>query len=162
MLNLYLENEKIINKITKMGIIYGYTNEKNFMEYNQQIFEKNDLISLIKFIEDNFYTFILAFFKKIYFYFFRIRPFYSDMHNLYIIIYNIIFYPLAIYGIFNCKQKKNLFFYFIISFIVIFSVTTGLTFADWSGRFSLYIIPFLFVFSSIGIDSLKKKINLKF
>ena len=37
------------------------------------------------------------------------------------------------------------------SIILFFTFTTGLTFADWDGRFSLYITPIFFIFASIGL-----------
>ena len=87
----------------------------------------------------------------------RARPYYSDLHNSYILTLDLVLYLSFIYGF--VKKPKNLFSLNLINFYILFSIIlVGLTFADWSGRFSLYILPFIMIFSSYGILIFVKKI----
>tara|TARA_Y100000389_G_C17406210_1_gene488208 strand:+ start:161 stop:1240 length:1080 start_codon:yes stop_codon:yes gene_type:complete len=156
--NYYLENEKILYKIVNYGIIYGYNNENNYLNFKEPSNSKNDLLSLLIFIKENLYNFIISFFKKIWFFLIRVRPFYSDIHNLYLVLFNIILYPLLIYGYLKINFKKKIFFNFIYFFVVFFIISVGLSFVDWSGRFVLYIFPIFFIFAGIGFSHILKLI----
>jgi len=47
----------------------------------------------------------------------------------------------------------------IVMIYMLFStILVGLTFADWSGRFSLYFLPLVMIFSSYGVLILIKNI----
>ena len=161
-LNFHLENMNIINNIAVGGIIHGYEDKSNFLEFNTPVNTNNDLLSLIYFFKDNFGVFMGSIYKKLYFFIFRVRPYYSEIHNLYIILYNFIYLPLAIYGLFKSHFNRKFYIYFLYSVIVIFSLSVTISLVDWSGRFSLYIMPILFIFSGIGFHNLKKKIEIKF
>ena len=102
---------------------------------------------------------MIAFIKKIFYFLFRVRPFYSDIHNLYLILFNFMIYPLAIYGILKLNFKLNIGINFIYSLILFFILAIGLSYVDWSGRFSLYIFPLLIIFSGIGMKSLIENIK---
>ena len=159
LLDHYLENEEIINKIINRGIIYGYYNPNNYLNFVQPLDKSNSLISLLLFIQNNMIIFIESFFKKLNFFFFRTRPYYSELHNFYIVFFNLLYYPLAIYGFFKFNLKHNFYYYFMIFYIVILSLSVGFTFADWSGRYSIYILPIIFIFSGIGVSNIQKKIK---
>ena len=88
----------------------------------------------------------------------RVRPYYSDLHNIYILVFNLIFYFGFIYG-FIKRPKNNLSVNIIILFIVFSMILVGLTFADWSGRFSLYFLPLIMIFASYGILIFARKIK---
>ncbi len=150
LLNHYLENENIIDKILYQGIIYGYKHDNNFLNFSISSSTKNNFFGLIKFLSENIFVFFEAFYKKIYFFYSRIRPFYSDMHNLYLIVFNLISYPLAIYGIFKINYNNNLGLYFMLGLIVLLTLSIGVSFSDWSGRYSLYILPLIYFFSGHG------------
>ena len=113
------------------------------------------------FFNNNIQNFTIAFLKKLYLFFFRVRPYYSEVHNLYLILFNFICYPLAIFGIIKFDSEKNLGIYFIYSLILFFIIGICMSFVDWSGRFSLYILPLILFFSGIGFDKLFKKIIIK-
>ena len=155
-LNTYLNELNLIRALNK-GIIWGYSFETNKicedLCLSVQLVDKNypnTLYGFIQFVYINFVEFFKIFFHKIFWMIARIRPYYSDLHNFYIIFYNIIIYSSFIYGF--VKKPKHLFSLHCINFYILFSIIlVGLTFADWSGRFSLYILPFLMIFSSYGI-----------
>ena len=105
----------------------------------------------------NFCEYFKIFFFKIFWLVARVRPYYSDLHNYYSIFFNLIFYLGFIYG-FIKRPKNNFSIRFIIFFILLSMILEGLTFADWSGRFSLYFLPFVMIFSSYGVLIVIKKI----
>ena len=152
LINFYLENEKILFKLLNYGIIYGYNNENNYLNFNEPLNNKNDILSLLIFIKENSYNFIISFYKKIWFFLIRARPFYSDIHNLYLIIFNVILYPLVIYGYLKNDLKKKISINFMYFFVIFSTISAGLSFADWSGRFVLYIFPIFFIFAGIGFS----------
>jgi len=71
-----------------------------------------------EYFNNNIQNFTIAFLKKLYLFFFRVRPYYSEVHNLYLILFNFICYPLAIFGIIKFDSEKNLGIYFIYSLIL--------------------------------------------
>ena len=154
LLNFYLENENILNSIIKKGIIWGYEDQNNYLDYKFSDYDNNDLASLLNFFKNNLFSYTIAFLKKIWFFSFRIRPYYSDFHNFYIIFYNFIYWPAAIFGFISLANKNSmgkLLMYFLIIF---FTFAAGITWADYDGRFSLYIIPIVFIFSGVGYHNI--------
>jgi hypothetical protein len=149
------------------GIIWGYSFEtKQICKASCLSTElinnnySNSLLGYIKFVSANFIEYFKIFFYKIFWMIIRARPYYSDLHNLYILFFDIILYPSFIYGF--IKKPKNLFSINFINLYVLFSIiVVGLTFADWSGRFSLYCLPFVMIFSSYGVLIFLRKIFLK-
>ena len=162
-LNAYLQDLNLIKSLDK-GIIWGYSFETGKICksscLNVDLINKNypsTLMGFIQFISINFTEYLKIFFHKIFWMLLRVRPYYSDLHNLYLLIFNIAFYISFVYGFIN--KPKNLLSLNIINFYILFSIIlVGLTFADWSGRFSLYILPFIMIYSSHGILIFVKKI----
>lgn len=157
-LNLYIADQNIEYLIANAGIVWGYEELNNGLKFKMSDTSNGDINSLLIFLKNNAYVFINSFLKKIWYFLLRIRPHYSDFHNLYLIIFNIIYYPLAVYGFIKLKSKKSLYVILIYMLIICFTFTAGLTFADWDSRFSLYITPLFFILASVGFVGL---INLK-
>ena len=153
----------LIGSLNK-GIIWGYSFETNKICRDSCLCTElinNDFANTIhgyfQFVSVNFIQYFKIFFYKIFWMIFRARPYYSDLHNLYILFFNVIIYLPFIYGF--IKKPKNSFSLWIINFYILFSITlVGFTFADWSGRFSLYVLPFIMIYSSYGILIFVKKI----
>ena len=158
LLNFYIENEGIVNTVAEKGIIWGYDNKNNFLEFKANTSGDNNLMSLLIFFKSNFYTFIIAFFKKIWFFYLRIRPYYSDFHNYYIIIFNLIYWPAALIGLLKLNSKNNIGTILMYCLIIFFTLAVGLSWADWDSGFSLYILPIIFIFAGVGLNSI---FNLK-
>lgn len=162
-LNSYLSELNLL-KVLNKGIIWGYSFETNqickssclsveFINNNLP----NTLLGYFKFVSINYIEYFKVFFLKIFWFLFRARPYYSDLHNFYILFFNLILYSSFVYGF--MKKPKNLFSINCIVFYILLSMAlVGLTFADWSGRFSLFILPLIMIFSSYGILIFIKKI----
>ncbi len=169
LLNNYMADLDLIGAITTKGIIWGWSFEHNricendgsclsfeFVNNNYQ----NNVLGFFQFIWTNIINFFYVFLLKIFWLLARIRPYYSDLHNSYILIFNLIFYPGFIYGF--IKRPKNKFSLSVIIFFIILSLLlVGLSFADWSGRFSLYFLPLIMIFTSYGVLIFVRKV-LKF
>jgi hypothetical protein len=155
LLNLYLENENIINSIANLGIIWGYEDKNNYLDYKIPAVVNNDLLSLLLFLKNNILTFVIGFFKKIWFFNFRIRPYYSDFHNFYIIAFNLVYWPAAVIGLLKLQNRNNLGIIFMYCMIIFYNLAIGLSWADWDGRFSLYILPLIFIFAGIGFHKIR-------
>ena len=162
-LNFYLEHYDFIENLNR-GIIWGYSfDTKKICEascLSKELINNNydnSILGYIQFVSFNFIEYFKIFFQKIFWMIFRVRPYYSDLHNTYITFFNIIIYCSFIYGF--IKQPNKLFSLKVINYYILLSIIlAGLTFADWSGRFSLYILPFIFIFSSYGLFIFIKKI----
>jgi hypothetical protein len=162
--NNYIIDLNLLESISSKGIIWGYSFEKNAVcrqscmsiELINENFE-NSIVGIFKFISINFINYFKIFLFKIFWLLLRARPYYSDLHNLYIIIFDIVLYSSFIYG--YIKRPKNNFSVNVILFFILLSVVlVGLTFADWDSRFSLYFLPLIMLFSSYGILVFIKKI----
>ncbi len=168
LLNSYMVDLDLIHSLSTKGIIWGWSFDQNQICNNNEIpclgiefinnNYQNNIIDISKFILINFFEFSKIFFLKIFWLMARVRPYYSDLHNIYILVFNLIFYFGFIYG-FIKRPKNNLSINIIILFIVFSMILVGLTFADWSGRFSLYFLPLIMIFASYGILILARKIK---
>ena len=162
-INIYLENLNLIESLNK-GIIWGWSFENNKIckvscLSNELINNNysNTVLGYLQFVIINFLEYFKIFFLKIFWLILRARPYYSDLHNYYILIFDLIFYSSFVYGF--IKRPKNIFSINIMLLYILLSIAlVGLTFADWSGRFSLYFLPFVMIFSSYGILIFIKKI----
>ncbi len=161
-----IHHHNLLRSLNK-GIIWGYSFEtREICKASCLSVElinnnyPNTLLGYIQFVSVNFIEYFKIFFFKIFWMIFRVRPFYSDLHNAYILFFNLIIYSSLIYGF--IKKPKNVFSVNFINFYLLFSIIlVGLTFADWSGRFSLYCLPFLMIFSSYGLLIFLRKIILR-
>ncbi len=79
----------------------------------------------------------------------HVRPFYSIVHNVVALIVVIPIYILSTFGYSRTRSRPitNLLAFVIISHLII----VALTFADWDGRFLLYIFPLICVFAAVGM-----------
>ena len=162
-LNAYLQDLNLIESLNK-GIIWGYSFQTGkickssclSIELINNDFP-NTLFGYFQFVSINFIEYFKIFFYKIFWMLLRARPYYSDLHNIYLLSLDLILYSSLLYG-FIMKQKNLLSLDFINFYILFSIILVGLTFADWSGRFSLYILPFMMIFSSHGILIFVKKI----
>ena len=106
-LNLYIADQNIEYLIANAGILWGYKEMNNGLEYKISDTSTGNISSLLIFLKNNAYVFINSFLKKIWFFLIRVRPHYSDFHNFYLIAFNIIYYPLALYGFIKLRSKKT-------------------------------------------------------
>jgi len=164
MLNNNVKDWDIIHHLSNKGIIYGWSFIENGrcriecrgVEFINENYQKN-LFGMVSFYYANFYELLKIFFLKVFWLLIRARPYYSDLHNFYTLLFSIIIYSGFIYGF--IKRPKGIFSINIILFFIFLSIcSVGLTFVDWSGRFSLYFLPLIMIFSSYGLLIFLKKV----
>ena len=156
-LNYLSANSNLVRSIAERGIIYGYSFDTKSVCFSKchsveliRVTKTSSLLDLFNFYQDNFINLMKLFFYKVFWLLARFRPYYSDLHNLYILLYVVALYPAFLYGF--VKRPKNNFAINVALFFIFFQIILfGITFVDWSGRFSLYFIPFIMIFSSHGI-----------
>lgn len=74
------------------------------------------------------------------------RPFYSLLHNVLVVIFGLIVYPLAVLGVLRLKRTPLA--QLMSAIIGSHMLFVALTFADWDGRFLLYVIPLILLFAA--------------
>jgi 4-amino-4-deoxy-L-arabinose transferase-like glycosyltransferase len=79
----------------------------------------------------------------------HIRPFYSLVHNGIVLLLMIPIYILSIIGYFRTRSRPVTSLLAIV--IICHLALVGLFFADWDGRFILYVFPLFCVLASVGL-----------
>ena len=95
--------------------------------------------------------FFKIFITKLLFFLFRLKPYYSDAHNLYLLLSTGFLYVLSSISLFYLKVNKKFyqFFYFLLIGTCISVIITSL---DWSGRFYLPLLPFLYMLTGMSLS----------
>jgi len=154
-----IQEYNFISALSK-GMIWGYSFETNDICYsncipgltNPDLYEKN-VIGLIQFFKDNFFILIKVSFFKIILFFTGWRPYYSNIHNIFLICFHLPIYIM--FCVYFFKSKKLISFEIFTLFYIFLSVAfVSVTFVDWSGRFIMYIFPFMIIFASKSATSL--------
>ena len=86
------------------------------------------------------------------------RPYYSTLHNAYLVSSIIFIYSLACYGIkyFNrCVPARDK--AFIFASICTFSIAIAFQCDDYHNRFIMPIFPYIFLIAAFGADELFKR-----
>ena len=153
------------------GMIWGYSFETNSLCYkecisgltNPSIYEKN-IFGLLLYVKDNFFILTKVSIYKIILYFSGWRPYYSFAHNVFILCFHIpIYFLFCVY--FLRLKKFDPFEIFTLFYVLISAIFIGVTFADWSGRYIMYILPFMMLYASKSLFNLllilKDQLNTK-
>ena len=166
-LNIGINDYNLIESLSR-GIIWGYSFEtksiclKNCIPglTNPDIYEKN-IYGLFLYVKDNLVVLTKVSIYKIIIYFTGWRPYYSGLHNLYILFFHIPIYILFCLHFLKFKKYDRLEI-FSISYILLSALFVGVTFADWSGRYVMYILPFVMIYASVSFANLLNKLLFKF
>ena len=157
-INYLINREGILVTLFKGELIKHYDGLKIKSPPNVNLENDSETIFDLVYVLFSYPLFFLkVFFTKLFWFYARVRPYYSEIHNLFIIVYTIPIYITFIIGVFTKNEKNNLKIAMLIyMFLVTFAVC--ITTLDWSGRFILPIIPMILIFSSAGTFFLFNKI----
>ncbi|MBL3657624.1 hypothetical protein JL102_15855 [Fulvivirga sp. 2943] len=108
------------------------------------------LVRLVHFIASNFNYWIKISSIKVFYFILHIRPYWSLWHNLYSLILLLPLYLFCIKALFNKLLPVEVRL-FSITYIVIHTLTVGMTTVDWDGRFLMPVLPVIFILSSYQI-----------
>ena len=89
----------------------------------------------------------------------HVRPFYSFRHNLAIAATLPLLYLLAIIGFIG--QRSRLITWATLTIIGAHLTLIGLTWADWDGRFLLYVLPLMTLYSAVGAIALVHRLRAR-
>lgn len=78
----------------------------------------------------------------------HVRPFYSKLHNMALLLFLPAIYASAVYEFWQLRNEPLVLL--MISIILYHTLIVAAFFADWDGRFLLYIFPLIGVLSSSG------------
>lgn len=113
------------------------------------------LLQLVLFICYNPLYFLKLFGLKCFLFLSNVKPYFSWIHNLGIVLILYPIYGLAIYGFKKMRRtRENV---FMIVYIILQTLTVSMTSENWDGRFLILILPFVFIYSAFGITTLLKK-----
>ncbi len=107
------------------------------------------LIQLIEFILYNPLYFLKLFVIKCLLFLGNIKPYFSWLHNAVVVA---VLYPIYGFALYGFKKmpwtKENI---FMLSYIVMQTLTVSMTSENWDGRFLILILPFVFVYAAFGM-----------
>ncbi len=81
----------------------------------------------------------------------HVRPFYSKAHNALVVVFLFPTYVLAIIGLW--RSRRDPLAHLLALVVAGQMVVIALTFADWDGRFLLYVLPQVIVLAGAGLVS---------
>ena len=119
-------------------------------DLNSLELNKMGAFDVVSYIFNYPFYFMSNFSTKLFWFLLRLRPFYSDLHNSFLLISSVFLYSFSLISYLN-KSNKPEAIYFMLLFIMMITFTVLLTVVDWDARFSLPILPFIFLFTSSGI-----------
>ena len=158
-LNFGINDYNFIQSLSR-GMIWGYSFETNSICYekcisgltNPDIYEKS-ILGLLFYVKDNFFILTKVSIYKIILFFTGWRPYYSFTHNLFILCFHIpIYFLFCVY--FLRLKKLNQLEFFTLFYVLLSVIFIGVTFADWSGRYVMYILPFMMLYASKSLSDL--------
>jgi hypothetical protein len=160
LLNKMLAHYKFIESYARAEIIYPKITLGMNIPDSVVIPEDNypPLIRLIIFVWKNPLYFLKLSGLKLLLFFGNVKPYFSTIHNLCIMIFLYPLYYLAIKGwrTLNVSGKEK---YFCLAYISMQALTIALTTENWDGRFLIPILPFIFVLSATGITSMMHRFD---
>ena len=78
----------------------------------------------------------------------HVRPFYSKLHRIALLLFLPAIYASAAYGF--CQLRNEPLVLLVIAIVLYHILIIATFFADWDGRFLLYIFPLIGVLSGSG------------
>jgi len=165
--NIGINHYNLIESLSR-GIIWGYSFDTSSICLkecisgftNPELYEKN-FFGLLLYINDNFFILVKVSIYKIILFLSGWRPYYSLLHNLFVLSFHVPMYLLFCIYFLRFKKFDQLEIFTLI-YIFLSTIFIGATFADWSGRYVMYILPFVMIYASKGFLILLIHIKNKF
>jgi hypothetical protein len=95
--------------------------------------------------------------ERLYSFFKFTRPWYSRSHNLVLALFIIPVYIFFFIGIIPFLKKKSNLAIYIVSLLVLYPLATTLQCDDWHSRFTIPMLPPIFMVAAFGFHYLFKK-----
>lgn len=151
LLNKMLESYELVTSYAKGEIIYpDVTFLVDKIQINSLPTGDYPLLVFAEFILEHPVYFIELCAIKLTLFFAHVKPYFSFLHNGYIVIVLYPLYFLAVKGYRFAILDKSV-KGFILSFVGFQAVTVMVTSENWDGRFLMPALPFIFILSAVGI-----------
>ena len=109
------------------------------------------LFQLIEFIVYNPIYFLKLFILKFLLFSGNMKPYFSVAHNILIAL---VLYPIYAWAVYGFKKMtwsaENV---WMVSFILMQTLTVSITSENWDGRFLILILPFVFIYAAFGMTN---------
>lgn len=116
---------------------------------------------LLYYVIHNPLHFLRLLFLRLYSFFNLTRPFYSLAHNLYLLLYMIPLYCLAIWGMIRVRRTHRPFIWFAWLLLILYPLGATFQCDDWHSRFTMIVIPLFVYFAATALASVWSRTNLK-
>ena len=137
-------------------IICGVPTLPDFVKIDEST-NGNSLYGLLYYITHNFSQFVrLAFYRSIAF-FGVLRPYYSSMHKIYLLLLFLPIYLMVILSLKNWLKNNPVLLLYFFTLIFFTWVTVILSCDDWHNRFFLTVSPYLVVLALPAVNRLAFK-----
>lgn len=117
------------------------------------------LVRIVMFIVHNPLYFLQLFRTKLFFFLFHIRPYWSWMHNAFVLFFLLPYYYYVLL-VFKKQSLPKEIMVFSAVYLFIHSVSIALTSVDWDGRFLMPLLPLIFMLGASEISADYKKLQL--
>jgi hypothetical protein len=94
---------------------------------------------------------------RLYSFFKFTRPWYSPLHNLLLTGFILPVYFFFLIGVYSFSRMKKKFFIFFVAAIILYALATTFQCDDWHSRFTMPVLPPIFVLAAYGLLYLLKK-----
>ena len=162
LLNKMLESYELVSSYVKAEIIYPDVNiliDKIPIDHLPS--SNFPLLVFAEFVFQHPIYFFKLCAVKLALFFGHVKPYFSALHNGYIVIslYPLYFFAIWAYRLLEIDKAPR---YFLLSFVGLQAATVMLTTENWDGRFLMPALPFVFILSAFGVNRfLQARISMR-
>jgi len=88
----------------------------------------------------------------------KVRPYYSSVHNIYILVFMIPIYVLMTLACLLCRSRLM---YLLMATFSLHLALVAITFSDWDGRFLMHVYPVMAMLAGLGFVQTRHWITSK-
>lgn len=121
----------------------------------------NPTRDLLYYVLNNPMHFLRLMALRLYSFFNLCRPFYSDAHNIYLLLIMIPVYVLGLLGLIRSWSKTKPIIKYILLLLILYPLGATFQCDDWHSRFTMVVFPYFIYLASAGLFSLKPFRNLR-
>jgi hypothetical protein len=120
--------------------------------------EGYELGKIVRYIYYNPVPFFVAAALKIFYLLFAVRPYYSDLHNLYSVIWSVSIYVFFYYGLRFSGLNRHIIVYGLC-IIILTCLLVAISTVDWDNRFYIPMEAAVILFSACGMDVFLRRLT---
>ncbi|MBV6644316.1 MAG: glycosyltransferase family 39 protein [Cyclobacteriaceae bacterium] len=113
--------------------------------------DQGPVMQIVTFIVQNPWYWTKLFCLKVFFFLTHVRPYWSDWHNLFSVVFLLPMYYHAIRTLRSGIPKTIS--HFAVSYLLIHIIIIGITSVDWDGRFLVPLLPVIFLCATPAIKN---------